>query len=399
MKRITLLLILTLALCAFPALAQDGSTSTVAFNGFSFSLPSALASNVNITQNPGDPTTVEQPGGPEVKHTQFLLYNNTPAPESFLDGVGGIRVYATADFSGYTMAQQEYQNLQTILAQRPDLSQYMVADQGTNAMNLPYLPTFPAAQIIRAQATYVDTPYIQGIRYVTAYRQDVSPFVGSEFLYAFQGISADGGHYISATFRVNTTLFPPEIPPDFDMDTFNQQFTEYLTQSIATLNGAAPNDFTPSLTTLDSVVQSFAFPAAPQLPATALPPAPAITPTPTVGDATMGGLASFTWTLTSYGDPANPQPVVEGTSVTLTFSQGGIGGSAGCNTYSGAFQFEGTSLAVSQVIRTLMACADPAVMAQEDAYLNALGTAASFQLSGSQLTISYDGGVLTFTGA
>ncbi|MCC6803607.1 MAG: META domain-containing protein [Anaerolineae bacterium] len=394
MKRIILLIVLALAVFVIPAAAQDATT--VAFGDFSFSLPTALASSVNIVQYPGDPTDLDQPGGPEVKHTEFVLYNTPPAPQSFLDGVGGIRIYATTNFAGYAQAQQEYQNLQALLAQRPDLAQYMVSSTDSNSQNLPFLPVFPAAQVIRASAAYLDTPYVQGVRYVTVYRQDVSPFVGSEFLYTFQGITVDGARYVTATFRLNTSLFPAEIPSDFDYDTFNQQFTQYLSDSIVTLNAAAPGDFSPALATLDALVQSFALSNAPQLPTTPLPPA-TIEATPTAIDESLGGLGGVTWILTAYGDPNNPQPALESAPVTLMFSSTGVAGNAGCNTYGGAFQFDGTSLTVSQLVTTLMACADQSVMTQETAFLGALGSATSFQLDGSQLTINYDGGVLVFT--
>lgn len=400
MKMKWVLLVLLLALSAFPALAQDSTINSLAFNGFSFNLPSDIASNVNISQFPGDPTTLEQPGGPEVRHTQFLLYNGSPSPESIFDGVGGIRVYNTADFAGYTGAETAFQNLQALLSQRPDLTQFQVPNQDTNASELPFLPVFPASQVIRARASYVTTPSLQGISYVTVFRQDVSPFVGSEFLYTFQGVSLDGARYVSAIFRLNTTLFPAEIPSDFDYNTFNQQFNDYLTESIATLNAGAPEDFTPSMASLDSIIQSFAFTggAVPQPPTTPVATLPAVTLDPTVGDATMGGLAGVTWTLVSLGDPASPQPVV-GTPPTLVFSASGVSGNAGCNSYSGNFTFDVNTLTIGQTVRTLMACTDQAQMDQENAFLDALATASTFQISGSQLQITYDGGVLTFAGA
>ncbi len=45
-----------------------------------------------------------------------------------------------------------------------------------------------------------------------------------------------------------------------------------------------------------------------------------------------------------------------------------------------------------------MACDQP-IQDQENAFLAALTTATGYQISGSQLQISYDGGVLNFTAA
>ncbi len=381
-----------LALFALPVLAQE--SNSIAFNGFSFSLPTNVATNISITQFAGDPTTLEQPGGPEVKHTQFVLYNGQPAPESLFDGVGGIRVYRIADFNGYEFPTRELENLQALLAQRPDLSTYMAADTSGNASNLPFMPVLSAAQVIRARAHYVDGAALSGVSYVTVYRQDVSPFVAGEFYYTFQGLSSDSAHYVSAIFKLNTTVFPAEIPADFDMENFNANFATYLAESIANLNNATPENFTPSLTTLDGVIASFAFSGvtAPPVVVPTTAPVNEPTPMPTSGDTTMGGLAGVTWTLTDL----NGQPALPDRPVTLVFSQTGVTGDAGCNSFGGDFQFENNSIRFGQLVHTLMAC-EEAVNTQEAAFLDALSKATTFQLSGSQLQISYDGGILTFS--
>ncbi len=404
-RPLSLLFVLILALtglAVFPASAQTATANTVAFNGFGFSVSPAIASNVNIMQAAGDPASTEQPGGPNVQHTEFVLYNGTGVPQDYFGGVGSIHVYNTADFAGYAQASQEYQNLQNLLAQRPDLTQYMVPDTGSNANNLPYLPGVGASQAIRARATYVETPALSGVSYLTIFRQDVSPFTGSEFQYSFQGLSKDGAHYVAAIFSLNTGLFPATIPADFDYNTFGQTLNDYMTQSIATLNGGQPTDFTPSLTDLDALVQSFSFSGAPVVnpPDTTAPVAtPTLIPTIVNSDPTLGGLANKTWTLVSYGDPANPTSVVEGGQpVTLVFSAGGVSGNGGCNGFGGSFQYDANTISFSQIISTLIACDQP-INDQEQAFFDALSKATSYAINGDQLQISYDGGVLTFNGA
>ncbi len=404
MKFKTLLLVMIVALDAlavFPASAQTPGSSTVAFNGFSFSVSPAIASNLNIMQVAGDPTSLEQPGGPNVQHTEFVLYNGSTAPEDSFGGAGSIHVYNTASFAGYAEATQEYQALQNLLTQHPDLTAYMIPDSGTNATNLPYLPAVGAAQVIRARANYVDTPSLSGVSYLTAFRQDVSPFTGSEFLYTFQGLSKDGAHYIAATFSLNTALFPANIPADFDENAFGQTLNDYMTQSIATLNGGQPSDFTPSLTDLDALVQSFSFAGTSEVIPPPITLTPTIAPTQVNSDPTLGGLADKNWTLVSYGDPAAPTPVVEGGQpVTLLFSATGVSGSGGCNGYGGSFQYDATSgtVSFSQLVHTLIACDQP-ILDQENAYFDALSKATSYVINGTQLQINYDGGVMTFNAA
>jgi heat shock protein HslJ len=385
---------LCLALFALPVLAQD-SANTITFNNFSFNFDSSLASSVNVTQFPGDAPDLAQPGGPEVAHTQFVLYSNPPAPESIFDAPIAIRVYQTADFGPYEFPFQQLQQLQTLLAERPDLAQFMaVPADNTSPNDLPFMPVLPAAQVIRARAQFVETPALQGVSFVTLYSQGVSPFTAGDFFYTFQGLGADGSHYVSMVARLNTGLFSSEIPADFDYDAFTETFNDYLNESVATLNAATPDDFTPSLTALDALVQTFAFTSAGGVVPT--PPA-AVTEEATPVPSDMGGLAGVTWTLVSYGSPDAPVAVLPTAPITLVFSEQGIGGSAGCNQYFGAFQFDVSAITFSDIGSTLMACVDQAAMDQEMAYLNALQTATAYQITDGQLQITYDGGVLTFT--
>lgn len=375
-------LLLGWLLLAIPVLAQ---ASTVSFDGFSFNLSAGLATNVNITQFAGDPPTLDQPGGPDVKHVQFNLYTNAPAPESFFDAPIGIRVYQTADFAGYDLPGKVLSQLQTLLAQKPDLTQYAVADTN-GGHTLPFLPIMPAAQVIRAQIHYLETTAVHGISYVTVYRQDVSPFTSGDFFYTFQGLSADDSAYVTVVARLKTSLFPATDGTNFADGT---QYNDYMAQSLAKLTGATPDSFMPALTTLDGLVQTFRFGAVP-----AAPPAPTFTPTPSK----LGGLAGTTWTLVSYGSADNPTPVLDGSPITMTFSEGGVSGSTGCNNFHGAFQFNNGAITFTPLATTLKACDQP-IMDQEKAFLNAMTSTTNYTISGTQLTIHYQDGVLTFKAA
>lgn len=390
-KFVLFVLALLVTLVALPALAQD----TLTFNDFSFTLDSAVATNVNVTRYGGDAPDLQAPGGPEVAHTQFTLYNAFPVPESIFDSQGGVRVYNIADFGPYEFPSQRLAQLQSLLAERPDLAQF-TATTDDSSDELPFMPVMPAAQVIRARPQFIETPAVQGISYVTIYRQDASPFLGSEFVYTFQGISTDGAHYVSAIFPLETALFPAETPADFDYEAFIETINDYFAESVATLNDASPDAFTPSLTALDAIVRSFSF--TPPGGGVAVSPVPA--PEATTESAALGGLGGgVTWTLVSYGPTDAPVAVLPNAPVTLIFAPEGIGGGAGCNSYFGAFQFDVGVISFSDIGSTLIACDQP-IMDQETAYLEALRTASAYQITADgQLQITYDGGVLTFAPA
>lgn len=121
----------------------------------------------------------------------------------------------------------------------------------------------------------------------------------------------------------------------------------------------------------------------------------AITPTTPSVD-----LLDTQWQLLSFGSVDDQTPVVAGSIITLTFTDDGrAGGYSGCNSYGGSYEVDGANLTIGSVVSTRRACADQAVMEQEQQYLQALALAQRFTLEDDQLQIFYDEGqrVLTFT--
>jgi heat shock protein HslJ len=101
--------------------------------------------------------------------------------------------------------------------------------------------------------------------------------------------------------------------------------------------------------------------------------------------AIQGELESSTWVLSSYAG----NQTIEGSMITLTFADGQISGSAGCNHYGGGFTVQGQTIHFSDIYATEMYCMDPAgVMDQEQSYLAALMNANRFELTGDTLTIT-----------
>ena len=84
------------------------------------------------------------------------------------------------------------------------------------------------------------------------------------------------------------------------------------------------------------------------------------------------------WNVTGYntGTQAVTSPIA-GTTLTATFTADGeVGGNAGCNSYSGPYKLDGSSLTVGPLATTMKAC-DQAIMDQETQFLPALQTPAT----------------------
>jgi heat shock protein HslJ len=80
------------------------------------------------------------------------------------------------------------------------------------------------------------------------------------------------------------------------------------------------------------------------------------------------------WELVEFTVDGTVRPDPAGARATLTVSDGELGGSSFCNTYSGTYRLDGDELSVSGLGGTEMGC-EPEVMEAEAAYLTALGAA------------------------
>jgi heat shock protein HslJ len=114
-------------------------------------------------------------------------------------------------------------------------------------------------------------------------------------------------------------------------------------------------------------------------------------------------LEGTTWTLLSFiePNPAEDMPapvplsfdVLPGTEITATFSDGQVGGSAGCNSYGGSYSLEAAALAIGDLFQTEMACLEPeGVMEQESHYLAVLRDATHAHVFGTRLWLETDDG-------
>jgi heat shock protein HslJ len=93
------------------------------------------------------------------------------------------------------------------------------------------------------------------------------------------------------------------------------------------------------------------------------------------------------WTVVGYNNgKAAVVSVKVGTEITATFgTDGRLSGSAGCNTYSGAYQVNGTEIAIGQVAATQKMCLDADVMSQEQLFLGAIQAGTKVELRGDTL--------------
>jgi hypothetical protein len=249
-----MLLALAVMIGTAPSAAQGDPKLTLKVDRLLIRYPAWLASGLLVSDYVGDPPE-QGPGFADAPHKRIEFYDPYP-PEGVFDGKAVIQLYRSADLKRYLFLDEQRQQLTDLLNTKTDLKPFKIVDPTVAANTLPYLPALPHGQMLKARTQYVDTPGFRGITYVSVTRADVGPIMMNDVVYTFQGISADDTYYLSMSFYFSTTLFPAELPADFDLAKFSENFTEYVTESVDRLNAATSDQFRPSMDTLEAIVMS-----------------------------------------------------------------------------------------------------------------------------------------------
>lgn len=99
------------------------------------------------------------------------------------------------------------------------------------------------------------------------------------------------------------------------------------------------------------------------------------------------GLSGSSWKLVSFGAVDSQTPAVADIDTSLVFDrEGQISGNMGCNSFGGKYEVKENTVTFSQVISTMMACAEPQ-MTQEGTAFKVLNGTATYTLEGDTLQI------------
>jgi|LGVC01.1.fsa_nt_gb heat shock protein HslJ len=119
-------------------------------------------------------------------------------------------------------------------------------------------------------------------------------------------------------------------------------------------------------------------------------PLPASTPTSPPTDPILEGKI---WTLTLIaGGDGDVHPPIPGTTITASFENGTISGTAGCNQYFGTYTVA-DNIVINEMLWTEMFCESPeGVMEQETQYLDILRDVTTYTIPENQLTLGTEDG-------
>ncbi len=162
-----------------------------------------------------------------------------------------ITVYNLPDFGSFAQgdqfARERVTQFQALAGERPS----------TIKEQIPVIIPINAGQIIRAQVKWLDFGNGVGVRFVTQYDQAANPINNEGLVYIFQGITTDGLHGVTAVFPLDAVGLPDSpAMSEPEYTDFIEHIDEAMTAVTQLLNSAPDEDFTPSLSQLDAMIQS-----------------------------------------------------------------------------------------------------------------------------------------------
>jgi hypothetical protein len=219
----------------------------------------AMAGEPAVHLTPATPVNLEQPpsieGAPDF--VALLFGDGSNVLEAIAQGEPYVAIIPAAEWAarwesaGSPAVTDIWSYLQNVLNEHP---------VGASAP-MPILPAPAAFNDVAVKVAYIDTALLRGVRFVGRLVQDASPITAEQLRYFFQGVSNDGAFVIVAQIPLDTALLPAtfaEVSDDV-ANAVNHAFGNYMAETMALLEDAESEDFTPSLNALDTMLASLTF--------------------------------------------------------------------------------------------------------------------------------------------
>ncbi len=227
-----------------------------AYGPVSLILPTGLADSINSKTVDAVTDTLRSVWENNPAHIQIEL-KAYPVQGEYLKPT--FYIFRTQDCIEYQdYAAESRQRLQAILTS-PDTSQ--------TRETLPSAPFFNAGQIFAAASKVIPFQNGRGVRFITQYAQYYAQVNNHELIYHFEGLTDDGQYYVIAILPITAPLLAESADPNSpipdggvplpsDYDTTGASSEIYYSNIAALLDATPADDFTPTLTQLDQLIQS-----------------------------------------------------------------------------------------------------------------------------------------------
>ncbi len=218
----------------------------IVYEGIGFRFDQNIAQNITSTTVPGQNMGEENmPSATYPTHIEFTFLNYAVGDH-----------FHTPKILIYPV--DEYRTISPYAGDIIDALKQTLIDQplGGSMSDLPFLPMWNAAQIFSAKVAYFDFQNGSGIRYLTMYGQALWPVDNQNLFYTYQGITNDNRYYICAVLPITHLGLPDEGQID-DFVAFEENWDNYIADTLAWLETQESLSFFPSLDNLDAMMASF----------------------------------------------------------------------------------------------------------------------------------------------
>ena len=151
--------------------------------------------------------------------------------------------------------------LPDVLPHRVSDLERLISSGAWSSQELPFLPPLPMAQTFFSHKTVLSFNGGQGVRFITDYNEASHPISNRTIFYTFQGLTEDGMHWVTVTLPISNPILPDEVdfppPPEgYTNESWFQNYSSYVSEVKDTLELQAPGSFSPTISILDSFVES-----------------------------------------------------------------------------------------------------------------------------------------------
>jgi hypothetical protein len=237
---------------AAPATQTPISGTAISANNVSFVIPTGIGSDaqaeaVPASLDPNAPYWDIHPAYTEFALAGYILQNTFHQPKI------------------YIYPADEYANLHEGAADNISRSKELIANQNAPMpQNMPFMPLFNAGQVFHSNEKFLTFQNGSGVRFLTQFAQAPYPVNNHDVFYTFQGLTNDGGYYVSAILPINAAFLAPDGNPESQLpadgipfDWVNFENTDAHFDLVKQkLNATDPDAFSPSFINLDALIQS-----------------------------------------------------------------------------------------------------------------------------------------------
>jgi hypothetical protein len=234
---------------ASPGATQVNGTP-ISFENVSFVIPEGLASGANPESVPAVGEGSGAPWETAPPHVKIALISYQ------LQG-------KFHEAAMYIYPADEYGQVNPKAAEQIDRIQKILAGATMLKETLPSIPWFNAEPLIAAQIQMIPFQNGRGVRALTEYAQYFAPINNNELFYHFEGLTDDNNYYIVAVLPVTAPILPEDEKPDATVPEGGVPIPTdigvnniYYISVTERLNSITPDAYSPSLNTLDTLIQS-----------------------------------------------------------------------------------------------------------------------------------------------